>query len=126
MQDHSNSKILTNNPFFNSTISKISNETIFFPTPQLYKINCSRENGNATCAFAEDFLSDISQEPNEDNYRIRISVDAQIKVNKSPKYWVNSIVNSSGFGDLEGIENTMCYDKYALVREKCYLNKIIN
>lgn len=120
IKEQSKSRIMVDDPFFNTTISKISDHEIFFPTPHLYQIVCTKTENNATCLFGKkSFLSDLEEEKDEQyintKFYVRISHDAH-KASKDVKdYWVNAIseVNGTKFdADYEGVQSTTCKDNF--------------
>ncbi|CAH2102388.1 unnamed protein product [Euphydryas editha] len=117
MRDHSTSRVLTNDPFFNSTSSKVGAGNIFFPVPQLYEIDCSYTGTNATCIFdKKDFINDSIDENKVKTFRVRITHDAQKDSSEIRNYWVNAVsLNnaSQSSEDYDGIEITSCKDSFA-------------
>lgn len=117
MKEHSTSRVLTNDPYFNSTTSIIGDNKIFFPTPQLYGLSCSYTEKNATCLFDKiDFVDDSIEEVREISYRVRISHDAQKNSAEVRNYWVNAISENNSNGtssDYDGIDSTTCNDNFA-------------
>ncbi|CAH2050547.1 unnamed protein product, partial [Iphiclides podalirius] len=120
MKDQSNSRIMADDPFFNTTISKISNHEIFFPTPRLYKMQCTKSEKNATCLFGrKTFLSDLDDgndvQDVDTAFHVRISHDAHQASTDVKDYWVSaiSVVNGTKFdADYEGIDSTTCEDNF--------------
>ena len=119
MKEHSTSRVLTNDPYFNSTTSIIGDNKIFFPTPQLYDLSCSYTEKNATCEFDKiDFVDDSIEDVREISYRVRISHDAQKNSAEVRNYWVNAISESNSNGtssDYDGVDTTTCNDNFAQV-----------
>lgn len=120
MKDQSTSKVLTNDPYFNSTTSIIGDSKIFFPTPQLYDLSCSYSTDkNATCMFDKiDFVDDSIEEATEMSYRVRITHDAQKNSAEVRNYWVNAISESNSNGtnnDYDGVDSTTCNDNFSQV-----------
>ncbi|XP_047530500.1 uncharacterized protein LOC125066465 [Vanessa atalanta] len=116
MKDHSTSRVLTNDPYFNSTASKVGDKNIFFPVPQLYEIDCSYAGSNATCKFEkEDFINDSIEETKEKLFRVRISPNVQKDSNEVRNYWVNAVSSSNtsqSDEDYDGIDTTSCKDTF--------------
>lgn len=123
MKDHSTSRVLTNDPFFNSTPSKVGDKNIFFPVPQLYEIDCSYTETNATCIFdKKDFINDSIEESAVKTFRVRITHDAQKNSEESEvqSYWVNAVsLNnvSESSDDYDGIDFTSCQDSFTQVHK---------
>ncbi|CAH0727396.1 unnamed protein product, partial [Brenthis ino] len=119
MKEHSTSRILNNDPYFNSTTSRIGENKIFFPTPQLYELSCSYIGKNATCVFDKsDFVDDSIEEVTEALFRIRVSHDAQKNSVEVRNYWVNaiSVNNTTGADDdYDGVDSITCIDNLAQV-----------
>lgn len=120
MKEHSTSRILTNDPYFNSTTSRIGENKMFFPTPQLYELSCSYIGKNATCVFDKsDFVDDSIEEVKESTFRIRVSHDAAQKNSVEVRsYWVNAIsVNNTteANDDYDGVDSITCIDNLAQV-----------
>lgn len=118
-KDQSTSRIMTNDPYFNTTVSKISDNEIFFPAPQLYQIECSQDLSNASCAFGRnDFITHIDEGDMVMKYRVRISHDAQTVPADVKSYWVRAISsdNVTKFDDnYEGSDSTACHDNFGVV-----------
>ncbi|XP_023934060.2 uncharacterized protein LOC112043036 [Bicyclus anynana] len=117
IRDHSNSRIMTNDPYFNSTATRVADDRIFFPSPQLYQIDCSHEGNNATCLFGKsNYFNDSIEESQETStYRIRITHDAQQNAEEVRAYYVNAISlknNTKLDEDYEGIDTTMCKNNF--------------
>lgn len=119
-KDQSTSRIMTNDPYFNTTVSIISDSEIFFPAPHLYKIDCSYDSSNASCLFGNGDVINQAEEFNDDTtLRLRISHDAQKAPVDVRSYWVRSIStgNSTKVGDdFDGIDSVMCQDSFLEVR----------
>lgn len=114
-KDKSTTRILTNDPLFNTTATLVPPEQIFFPAPQLYKMECSHDSQNASCYFAWDSLVSEQKKVNdESNFRIRISDDAQQAELDARKYTVKAITawesQSEFVKDVSDIESTICVD----------------
>lgn len=119
-KDQSTSRIMTNDPYFNTTVSKISDREIFFPAPHLYKIDCSYDSSNASCLFGNGDEIRQAEEFNEDTLlRLRISHDAQKAPVDVRSYWVRAISadNLTKVGDeFNGIDSVSCQDSFLEVR----------
>lgn len=119
-KDQSTSRIMTNDPYFNTTVSKISDREIFFPAPHLYKIDCSYDSSNASCFFGRDDVLTQSEEINEETiFQVRISHDAQKALVDVRSYWVRAI--SAGNltkldDDFDGVDSISCQDSFLEVR----------
>lgn len=119
MKDQSTSRIMTDDPFFNSTVSRLSDNELFFPAPTLYQMQCTQTENNATCLFGrKNFLNDLEAD-NEENtnteYRMRISHDVQKSSTEVKDYWVNAISIGNGTkydADYEGVDSTACEDNF--------------
>ncbi|CAK1540106.1 unnamed protein product [Leptosia nina] len=112
IKDRKRVRALTNDPFFNSTMTKVSERTVFFPTPQLYSIDCLHEGKNATCSLGNpDHIFDLDSE-NIEEYRVRFSrrvIDSE----EASEYWINAILgdtNSSLMKGFGGVDSTNCRD----------------
>lgn len=119
MKDQSTSRILTNDPYFNTSVSKVSDREIFFPTPQLYDIGCSLDSTNATCSFGESDVFAEQSGSKRTMFRARISHDAQKAPMDVRNYWVNALAmtNFTKFDeDYDGIDLTTCRDNFFTVR----------
>ncbi|CAG4978357.1 unnamed protein product [Parnassius apollo] len=120
MKDQSTSRIMTDDPFFNTTVSKLSDHEIFFPTPKLYQMQCSQNGNNVTCQFgSKDFLPDLIMESNvqiaNTSFRMRISHDVQKVSTETKKYWVNAVsaINGTNYDkDYERVDSTTCEDNF--------------
>lgn len=116
MKDQSTSRILNNDPYFNVTVSKISDREIFFPAPRLYKMHCSRDLNNGSCVFGRNDIFKQNDEGTEEmeTFRMRISHDAQ----KTPKtvrnYWVRALSSGNGSidNDYDGVDSVICKNSY--------------
>lgn len=119
MKDQSTSRIMTNDPYFNSTVTRISDSEIFFPAPELYKIDCTLETSNATCSFGKkDFMRYINERHGEANFRVRISHDAQKAPDDVRNYWVRAIsaLNTTQYDeDYDGVDSIACEDNFGVV-----------
>ncbi|XP_045537535.1 uncharacterized protein LOC106717587 [Papilio machaon] len=119
MKDQSTSRIMTDDPFFNSTVSRLSDNELFFPAPTLYQMQCTQNENNATCLFGRrNFLNDLEVD-NEQNsnteYRMRISHDVQKSSTEVKDYWVNAISIGNGTkydADYEGVDSMTCEDNF--------------
>jgi hypothetical protein len=77
-KDHSTTRIMTNDIYFNTTISKISDFEIFFPTPQLYRMDCSQNSTDASCILGgEHAFEDGPEKITEEIYQFRIALDEE-------------------------------------------------
>lgn len=116
-RDQSTSRILTNDLYFNSSVSKVSNSEVFFPTPQLFDVECSHDAINATCRFGKaDLFAEI--DANMRMYRARISHNAQKPPADVRDYWVTAfaIGNVTKFDyDYDGVESINCQDNFDAV-----------
>lgn len=117
IKDHSTSRIMINDPYFNSTATKVADNRVFFPSPQLYRIDCSHERNNATCLFGKkDYFNDTIEEIKETtSFRIRITHDAQKNDEEVRNYWVNAITtsNDTELGeDYAGVDATVCKNNF--------------
>ncbi|XP_045778089.1 uncharacterized protein LOC123875991 [Maniola jurtina] len=115
--DQSTSRIMINDPYFNSTATKAAGNRIFFPSPQLYQIDCYHEGNNATCLFGKkNYINDSIEEIKEMKmFRIRITHDAQKNAAEVRNYWVNAISLSNDTKldeDYEGIDSTVCKNNF--------------
>ncbi|XP_022822081.1 uncharacterized protein LOC111353335 [Spodoptera litura] len=115
-KDQSTSRILTNDPFFNTTISKVSDHTIFFPAPKLYQIECSHESTNETCLFGkDDIFNETEDHLDEAILRMRISHDVQTAPHDIRNYWVRAVSTDNNFtkdDDYDGIDGVSCSDNF--------------
>lgn len=77
-KDHSTTRIMTNDIYFNTTISKISDREVFFPAPQLYQLECDRNTTDAMCILGgEQIFDDIPESNKEETYQVRVSNDEE-------------------------------------------------
>ncbi|XP_047023812.1 uncharacterized protein LOC124632877 [Helicoverpa zea] len=115
-KDQSTSRILTNDPFFNTTISKVSDHTIFFPAPKLYQIECSQDASNETCLFGkDDIFNETEDHLDEAVLRMRISHDVQTAPLDIRNYWVKAVSSEYNFTkdeDYDGIDSVTCSDNF--------------
>ncbi|KAJ0182447.1 hypothetical protein K1T71_001816 [Dendrolimus kikuchii] len=115
-KDQSTSRILTNDPYFNTTVSKISDRELFFPAPRLYEMECSYDSDNATCLLGDIGVFDGMQDVNEDlRFRLRISHEVQTTPVDVRSYWVKAIVNRNITKldeDYYEIDRLSCKDSY--------------
>lgn len=118
-KDQSTSRILTNDPFFNTTISKVSDHTIFFPAPKLYQIECSHESTNETCLFGkDDIFNETEDHLDEAILRMRISHDAQTAPHDIRNYWIRAVSADNNFtkdDDYNGIDGVSCSDNFVSI-----------
>ncbi|XP_068626476.1 uncharacterized protein [Battus philenor] len=120
MKDQSTSRIMTDDPFFNTTVSKLSDHVMYFPAPSLYQVICTQTDINATCLFGKkNVLNNLDVDDFEQNvdrnFRMRISHDAQKSSANVKDYWVKamSIPNENSFdADYSGMESTVCEDNF--------------
>ncbi|CAH0592561.1 unnamed protein product [Chrysodeixis includens] len=115
-KDQSTSRILTNDPFFNTTISKVSDKAIFFPAPKLYQIECSRDTSNGTCIFGKDDIFNETEDLlDEAILRMRISHDVQTAPLDIRSYWIKAVSteNTTKFDDdYDGVDSISCSDNF--------------
>lgn len=115
-KDQSTSRILTNDPFFNTTISKVSDHAIFFPAPKLYQIECSRDTNNGTCIFGKDDIFNETEDLlDESILRMRISHDVQTAPLDIRSYWIKAVStkNTTKFDeDYDGVDSISCSDNF--------------
>ncbi|XP_047510240.1 uncharacterized protein LOC125053078 [Pieris napi] len=111
-KDRKRVRILTNNPNFNSTITQVSDNKMYFPTPRLYTMNCNDMN-NITCLLGNfDLISELEKDIYED-YRARIARHIEDDVDESPVYSINAIQSrNKSFKDFEGVDSTTCIDRF--------------
>lgn len=111
---------MTNDPYFSTSVSKVSDDEIFFPTPQLYDMECSK-NFNVSCLFGNnDIFAETPQQRGSKQmvYRARISHDAQMAPESVRDYWVKALAigNITTFNeDYDGIDMITCQDKFDTV-----------
>ncbi|XP_072940582.1 uncharacterized protein [Epargyreus clarus] len=121
-KDHSTTRIMTNDPHFNTTISKISDHRIFFPTPQLYRIDCLSDENGTTCSFGrKEFVGDLDETIRDTSYHITITNDNQDDPSRVKNYWVNAITDDNVTTYDENytdINNMTCEDNFKMTRER--------
>lgn len=112
---------MTNDPYFNTSVSRVSESEIFFPTPQLYDMECSQDFVNATCLFGNnDIFTETTRGTKQMVFRARISHDAQIDPMDVRNYRVKALAigNITKFNEnYDGIDNITCQDKFDMVSE---------
>ncbi|XP_032528693.2 uncharacterized protein LOC116778779 [Danaus plexippus] len=117
--DHSNSRIMTNDVFFNSTPTNITKDRVFFPTPKLYGIDCTYDENNASCSFGKEDFFKVSETDGikETSYKVRISHDIKEKPIEVRNYLVNAIIlqNATEMEDYGGVDTTTCKDNFAQI-----------
>ncbi|XP_045495016.1 major facilitator superfamily domain-containing protein 6-A-like [Colias croceus] len=114
VKDQTRVRILTNDPYFNSTMRKVTDNKIFFPVPQLYKMECKYEVTNATCTLGKSDLLSQTDAGAEYEFRARLSHDVKTGNNEVHEYKVRSILKENGtkYGDdFNGVDSTTCIDK---------------
>lgn len=128
-RDQSTSRTLTNDPFFNSSISQVSNSQVFFPTPRLFNMECSHDSANATCRFGKvDLFAETDDIDEQALYRARISHDAQTPPEDVRNYWVTALAigNVTNIGDdYDGVESITCKDNFNAVSYNALLLLIV-
>lgn len=113
-KDLSTSRILTNDPYFNMTISKLSNSEIFFPAPRLYEIECYHDMNNGSCTFGK-MINEIKDNGDDVTLFMRISHDAQIPPLDIRDYWVKAVSTgnvTTAHDDYDGIDDVTCIDDF--------------
>ncbi|KOB73564.1 putative transporter [Operophtera brumata] len=120
MKDQSTSRIMTNDPNFNTSVSRVSENEIFFPTPQLYDMECSQDFVNATCLFGNnDIFAETTRGTKQMVFRARVTHDAQKDPIDVRNYWVKALAIGNIMKlneDYDGIDNITCQDKFDMVR----------
>ncbi|KAI5635584.1 MFS_1 like family domain-containing protein [Phthorimaea operculella] len=116
-KDQSTSRIMTNDPNFNTTVSRISASEVFFPAPQLYQLECSRKSSNGSCLFGRaDFMTHLEERGSETSYRVRISHDVTRTLADVDGYWVRAVAaaNTSVYDDdYDGVDSVTCDDNFS-------------
>lgn len=109
-KDRKRVHILKNNPNFNSTMTQVSDNKIFFPTPLLYSMTCNGGSSNSTCVLGKfDLIADVEKDIIED-FHVRILHRVDDDVDETPMYWVNSIQNRNSSFEIGGVNSTSCID----------------
>lgn len=118
-KDQSTSRILTNDPFFNTTISKVSEHAIFFPAPKLYQIECTHDTSNGTCLFGkDDIFNETEDHIDEAILRMKISHDVQTAPLDIRSYWVNAVSTENITKvdeDYDGVDSIVCSDNFVSI-----------
>ncbi|VVC93643.1 unnamed protein product, partial [Leptidea sinapis] len=115
-----NSRILKRDPDFNTTITKVSSNQIFFPAPQLYKMQCSYEGSNATCMLGMSQLTADLEDDIQDKYRVKISHEVQEDVTKMRDYWIHTILKLNStvyYKNFSEDDSTTCVDKFTQTQD---------
>ncbi|GBP83974.1 hypothetical protein EVAR_46604_1 [Eumeta japonica] len=116
--DQSSSRLLKNDPYFNISISRVSETTMYFPAPNVYQMDCSLDSNNGTCVFGKgDIL--VSESNTEDMFRVRVSHKVQKLKKPVKKFWIEAI---SSFNrshpvndpDYDGVDTVTCNDNFSL------------
>ncbi|XP_038207738.1 uncharacterized protein LOC119829341 [Zerene cesonia] len=113
VKDRTRIRILNNDPYFNSTMRKVTDNKIFFPVPQLYKMDCRYEITNATCTLGKSDLLSQTEAGAEYKFRARLSHDVKTGNNEVYEYQVRSILKENGIkygDDFNGVDSTTCID----------------
>lgn len=100
-------RVLTNDPYFDKRIRKMSDSQLFFPSPNLYQLQCDTNTLNTVCNFEKSDLeyidNNISNETRFDYTepsKLRLSIkrfeNVKENVTKSDekineKYWIQSL-----------------------------------
>ncbi|XP_075974013.1 uncharacterized protein LOC142975165 [Anticarsia gemmatalis] len=120
-KDQSTSRILPNDPYFNISISKVSDREVFFPALRLYQMECSHDATNSSCQFGkDDIFNKTEDEIDEASMRMRISHDAQIAPLDIRSYWVKAVSNGNiaKFDeDYDGVDGVTCADNIGQDRD---------
>ncbi|XP_030027566.2 uncharacterized protein LOC115445436 [Manduca sexta] len=115
-KDQSTIRIMTNDPHFNTSISKVSDRGIFFPSPRLYEMECSRGLNNVTCVFGINKIFNEGQNGNKgNNLRVRVSHNAQTTPVDVREYWIKALSTGNDTkldDDYDGVDNITCKDYY--------------
>ncbi|KAG7310568.1 hypothetical protein JYU34_003359 [Plutella xylostella] len=112
-RDQSTSRIMTNDPYVNISISRLSDRELFFPAPRLYQMECSGSAGNVTCSFGSDDILDTDDVKADAKFRVRISHEPA-EVTDVREYAVQAIspLNSTKFEDYNGSDSVMCQNYF--------------
>lgn len=126
MKDQSTSRIMTNDPYFNTSVSRVSENEIFFPTPQLYDMECSQNFANVTCLFGNnDIFAEAVSGSKQMVFHAKISHELQETPVDVRNYWVNALAigNITKFNEVyDGTDMITCQDKFDTVSK--YLSVI--
>ncbi|KAM3967792.1 uncharacterized protein ACR2FA_011329 [Aphomia sociella] len=113
-KDQSTARIMTNDPYINTTVSKISDDQIFFPTPQLYFMECLHDIINTTCSLGSDnIFKETVEMQKQINYYVRISHDAQKASADVREYSVRAISASNKTEIDDDVAGVTCKDNFA-------------
>lgn len=118
-RDQSTSRIMKNDPFLNTTVTRISEREVFFPAPRLYRIVCTHNASNATCSFGTDNVLDEFDDENEQvRYRVRITHDAQKSAVDVRNYYVQAVStgNLTKDDDYDGVDTVTCQDQVSFTK----------
>lgn len=109
---------MTNDPYFNTSVSRLSENEIFFPTPQLYDVECSQDFANATCLFGNnDIFAEAVTGTKQMVFHARIYHDAQKAPADVRNYRVKALAigNITKFNDDYDGTDITCQDKFDMV-----------
>lgn len=118
IKDQSTSRILTNDPYFNTTVSQLSDREVFFPAPRLYKMECTTDDlSNATCLLGDDVIYSETRNVDEmARFHMQISHDSQTTTPTDVRnYWVTAIANRNSTminEDYNKINSLTCKDNF--------------
>lgn len=114
--DQSTTRLMTNDLYFSTRISKVSDRNLFFPAPRLYQIECTHDASNGSCIFGKNDIFNATEDNIEEQIlRMRISHDAQIAPHDIKSYWVKSVStdNVTKFDeDYDGVDGVTCTDNF--------------
>ncbi|XP_026758900.2 uncharacterized protein LOC113518264 [Galleria mellonella] len=113
-KDQSTTRILTNDPYVNTTVSKVSDDQIFFPAPKLFLMECLHDTTNATCSLGSDSIfEEMVAQQKEMKYYVRISHETQETSTDVRDYSVRAVSTWNTTEIDEGLNGVTCTDNLA-------------
>ncbi|XP_013194166.2 uncharacterized protein LOC106137802 [Amyelois transitella] len=97
-KDHA-TRNMENDPYINTTVTRIDDDRLFFPVPKLYQLQCDPMNN--TCSLGNvDTITQMTVESNDTQYHLWVSYEAQNEQNTVKEFWVNGVAadSSTEFG----------------------------
>ncbi|KAL4712762.1 hypothetical protein ACJJTC_008059 [Scirpophaga incertulas] len=110
-KDHSTTRIMTNDPYFNTTIQKMADDKIYFPAPHLYYMDCTHNSTDATCVLGGEYAFD-------ENIDTRSADRRQVRIGHGEQKNTLDIVGVYVSNSTEINDNYQCNDYFSEVNEE--------
>ncbi|XP_053619489.1 uncharacterized protein LOC128680397 [Plodia interpunctella] len=102
---------MNNQPYLNTTVSRILDDQLFFPVPKLFQLQCDYENN--TCSLGQGDVVTTSAIESQEKYNVWVSYEARKEQNDVKEFWVALSDGNSTKKDYQ----VSCIDNYLKVHD---------